>query len=143
MTEGQPPEPGQQLFGARGALGEESLRRMASDARSLLTMARGGEFAVDPDSANAIAKAYEDMVDDIFWVKVGLLTAGQHPRLGTSPYATRVSDYQHGAALAFKEAVLELEDICRRCAEAYREAARHYVAMDDDAAARINRDGVP
>jgi hypothetical protein len=128
-------------LGKGGALGPDTLQRMTDDAKQLKAMASSGVVAVDPDAAQRIAEAYDRMVDEIYWIKVGMLTAGQHPLLGTSPYATRVAKYQHEAAEAFLDAVTQLESACTVCAEAFRESARHYVERDQEAVDELNRSG--
>ncbi len=121
----------------------DTLRHMADDARKLHALASSGGVAIDPDSALGIAKTYERMVDEIYWIGIGMLGAGQHPLLGTSPYANRVAKYQHEAAEAFLDAVTELESVCQVSADAFRESARRYVEQDDDFAGEINLAGGP
>lgn len=132
-------DPQARVLGEGGALDQDSLRRMTADATALLTLVDSGQLAIDPDSAKGIAKAYDDMVEDIYWIKVGLLTAGQRPQLGTGPYAERVSAYQLEAAESFRGVIEELETLCRQCARAYRAAADHYLAQEDETAGAFRR----
>ncbi|MGH3758338.1 hypothetical protein [Actinophytocola sp.] len=127
------------VLGEGGELDRGSLRRMTADATRLLTLADSGQLVIDPDSAKGIAKAYDDMVEEIYWIRVGLLTAGQRPQLGTGPYAGRVSAYQREAADSFRDVIDELETVCRQCARAFRAAADQYVAQEDETARTFRR----
>lgn len=120
--------------GDGGALGSDGFRRMTSDANRLQSMARRGEVSIDPDGARGIADAYDQMVDEIQAIRGRLRIAGQRPRLGSSPFAERVANYQSGAADSFLDVVNEFETACTACANAFREAAKHYTERDRDAA---------
>ncbi|RZS30379.1 hypothetical protein EV193_11777 [Herbihabitans rhizosphaerae] len=118
-----------------------SMKQMTDDADKLRDMAAKGSVAVDPVSAKGIADAYDQMVDEIYWIKIGMLTAGQHPKLGSSPYATRVAKYQHEAAESFLDTITQLETACKQCARAFRDAAKHYVERERDAVDTFNKAG--
>jgi hypothetical protein len=107
---------------------------MRSDAQRLHELAKAGEFAIDPHSANALARVYEDMVDEIDRITARVGTAERRLQLGGSPYAERVSAYQHETVDAFHDAAAQLRAACVLCAGTYREAAEHYVRVEQDAA---------
>lgn len=104
--------------------------QMTSDAQRLHALAKAGEFAVDPHSARALAGVYEDMVDEIDRITAGTGTAERRLQLGSSPYAKRVSAYQHETVDAFHDAAAQLRAACVLCARTYREAAEHYVRAE-------------
>lgn len=106
--------------------------RMRSDAQRLYALAKAGEFAIDPHSARALAGVYADMVDEIDRVTARVGTAERRLQLGSSPYAERVSAYQHETVDAFHDAAAQLRAACVLCARTYREAAEHYVRVEQD-----------
>lgn len=108
--------------------------RMGSDAQRLHALAKAGELAVDPHGAHALAGIYEDMVDEIDRITARVGTAERRLQLGSSPYAKRVSAYQHETVDAFHDAAAQLRATCVLCARTYREAAEHYVRAEQDAA---------
>jgi len=120
------------VTGSPGRWGPDSAARMKTDARRLRALAKAGEFAVDPHSARALANIYEDMAEEIDSVTGQLRTAVRRLQLGSSPYAWRVSNYQHETVDAFHDAAVQLRAACMLCAETYREAANHYVRFEQD-----------
>jgi hypothetical protein len=143
---------GDQKFTARGGTADmpdsqfaaaagSKLQSMNSDAKALKDLARTGDVTIDPDGAHGIASTFEAMVDEIVFIKAGMFTAGQHPKLGTSPYAEKVANYQREAAEAFLEVVEQLEEACRTCGEAFRASATGYSERDQDAAEEIRKAG--
>jgi hypothetical protein len=142
-------KPMAEKFGGSGAAGvghfaaaqQSKLQNMKADADALKNAAQTGGVTIDPDGANGIASTFEAMVDEIVFIKAGMFTAGQWPKLGTSPYAKQVSNYQREAAEAFLAVVEQLEDACRTCGEAFRASATGYGERDQEAAEQIKKAG--
>lgn len=112
----------------------EHAKHLLKESHTMAKLADGGGFAVDPAAAQALARAFDEMHSEMFGIEITLYTrAGQVSKLGSSPYAKQVADYQHEAAWAFKEAMGALKVVAKQCAEAYRRAGANYAVSDDDA----------
>lgn len=120
-----------------GSLSKESLSAVKADAAALSKLAASGQFAVDPEGARKIAKAYDDMVDRLTSMRAKLEFAAQRPKLGTGPYAQRVAEFTTKAARgddqSFEAALEALESVCKTAARAYEQAAKNYDEMDESA----------
>lgn len=120
-----------------GSLSKESLSAVKADASALSKMAASGQFAVDPEGARKIAKAYQAMTDRLSTMRERLQLVSQAPKLGTGPYAKQVSEFTTKAASgddqSFEAALDALESICATAAKAYERAAKNYDEMDESA----------
>lgn len=120
-----------------GSLSKESLSAVKADASALSKMASSGQFAVEPEAARKIAKAYSDMLGRISEMRHKLIDVSQAPKLGTGPYAKTVADFNTKAASgddqSFEAALDALETICDVAAKAYTEAAKNYSETDESA----------
>ncbi|MGH3517204.1 MAG: hypothetical protein ACRDQ7_07245 [Haloechinothrix sp.] len=125
------------MLGAGGALSKEKLDAIKTDSSKLVGMARAGSFAVDPEGARGVAKAYRDMRDRIVMMRRNVDAAAQAPRLGSGPYALQVAEFTQrmarGDDKSFQAALDALEIICENSAEAHEIAANNYVEMDASA----------
>lgn len=81
------------VFGKDGSLSTDSLNAIKTDSSNLLSMAKSGGFAVDPEGAKKIAKAYRTMLDKIPQMRRTVRVASQAPKLGSGPYAKQVADF--------------------------------------------------
>lgn len=118
----------------------EHAKHLLKESHAMAALADGGGFAVDPAAAQRLARAFDEMYSEMFGIEITLYTrAGQVSKLGSSPYAQQVADYQHEAAEAFQGAMAALKAVARQCGDAYRRAGANYAVSEDDAKRMIGK----
>lgn len=125
------------MLASGGSLSKDALGAIKADISNLGSMASKGQFAVDPEGARKIAKAYDAMHSRLSEMRQKVDDLSRAPQLGSAPYARQVAEFTTKAAKgdpqSFEAVLIALTEICETAAKAYEQAAKNYNEMDESA----------
>lgn len=122
-----------------------SLGQAINGAQQFLATARSGGWAVNDVGGQAILKAVRHGMDEIANVKSRIFHVAQPMKLGTSPDALVMVEFNKlvatGDARSFETNLDLFVEVLTQVEEAVQLAMRNYRNVEDDARQRIQRAG--
>jgi hypothetical protein len=138
-------DPDEQEFHRQQALAHHQrlarLDQVKQSVQPFVQAAHAGTFGIAPDAGKALLDAIHYCQDglDMAWNEVS--TIQQQVKLGTSPDALVMIEFNQQVGTDAATALNGLREILAQAENGVAEAMKHYRRMDDDGASVINQTG--